>query len=134
MNKKFWLLSSGAIALMLATSPLMPGAMKAAMADTAHGHRGGHGMMAQLNLTDAQKSQIQQYRQSEKQQIDGILTDDQKAAIQQARQNHTRPNLNLSDDQKTQMKAIHQQTEANIKAVLTPAQQQQLQQAHAARN
>ena len=132
MNKKALLLLPGAIALMFAASGLIPGSIKAAMADTGHAHRGGHVLMQQLNLSDDQKSQIQQYRQSEKQQIDAILTADQKAAIQQARQNHTRPNLNLSDDQKAQMKAIHQQTEANIKSVLTSEQQQQLQQAQAA--
>ena len=132
MNKKALLLLPGAIALMFAASPLLPGSTKAALADTGHAHRGGHGMM-QLNLSDAQKTQIQQYRQSEKQQMDAILSSDQKAAMQQARKNHTRPNLNLSADQKAQMKAVHQQTEANIKAVLTPAQLQQLQQSHANR-
>ena len=88
-------------------------------------------MMQQLNLSDAQKTQIKQYRQSERQQIDAILSSDQKAAMQQARQNHTRPNLNLSADQKAQMKAVRQQTEASIKAVLTPEQLQQLQQSRA---
>jgi periplasmic protein CpxP/Spy len=117
MNKKALLLLPGAIALMFAASPLLPGAVKPAMADTVH-H--GHGKMA--NLTDAQKSQIRQYRQSERQQIDAILTSDQKAAMRQARQNHTRPNLNLSADQKAQIQAIHQQTEANIKAVLNGGQ------------
>ena len=131
MNKKALLLLPGAIALMFAASPLLPGSIKAAVADTVHAH-GGHGMMQQLNLSDAQKTQIKQYRQSAKQQIDAILTSDQKTAIQQARENHTRPNLNLSDDQKAQMKAIHQQTEANIEAVLNPDQLQQLQQLRAA--
>ncbi len=133
MNKKALLLLPGAIALMFAASPLLPGSTKAAMADTVHAHRGGHGMMQQLNLSDAQKTQIKQYRQSEKQQIDAILTSDQKAAMHQARQNHTRPNLNLSADQKAQMKAVRQQTEASIKAVLTPDQLQQLQQSRANR-
>ena len=117
MNKKALLLLPGTIALMFAASPLLPGAVKPAMADGAY----GHGQM-ERNLTDAQKSQIRQYRQSERQQINAILTPDQQAAMQQARQNHTRPNLNLSADQKAQIKAIRQQTEANIKAVVNPGQ------------
>ena len=128
MNKKALLLLPGAIALMFAAFPLIPAFTKTAVADTVQTYQGGHGLMQQLNLSDTQKSQIQQYRQSAKQQIDAILTSDQKTAIQQAKENHTRPNLNLSDDQKAQIKSIRQQTKANIQAVLTPDQQQQLQQ------
>lgn len=120
MNVLRWL--PGTLALMLAVSPVIPSFTKAAVA--GQGHRQG---WEQLNLTDTQKAQIQQYRQAEKQQLDGVFTAEQKAQLQQARQQHQRPKLNLDDNQKAQLKAIHQQTETNILGVLNPDQVQKLQ-------
>ena len=43
---------------MIAASPLLPGSMKAAVADTARAYKGPRVPIQQLNLIDAQKSQI----------------------------------------------------------------------------
>ncbi|MCW5313501.1 P pilus assembly/Cpx signaling pathway, periplasmic inhibitor/zinc-resistance associated protein [Nostoc sp. KVJ3] len=51
-------------------------------------HRGGRGMFAKLNLTQAQKDQIKQIRQSEREQIKAVLTPEQQQQIQQWHQNH----------------------------------------------
>ena len=128
MNMKALLLLPGTLALMLATSPLIPGFTSAAVAQSMQRQGHGQGWESQLNLTDAQKAQIRQYRQSERQQSDAVFTSDQKAQLQAARQNHTKPTLNLSNDQKAQLQSIHQQTESQIQSVLTPDQQQQYQQ------
>nr|MBA3633515.1 Spy/CpxP family protein refolding chaperone [Acidobacteriota bacterium] len=92
-------------------------------------HRGGkmHGL-EQLNLTDAQKTQIkslmessrtanqgtfQEMRDLKMKKRDGIITTEEQARMQQL---------------KTQMKATAEQTHSSILAVLTPEQRAQLEQ------
>lgn len=128
MNKA-WFLVPGTLTLILAATPMIPGFNNPAIADqaqTGEWHHGG--FWQQLNLTDDQKAQIKQIRDSAKQQIDAVFTDEQKTQLQEARTQHTKPTLDLTDDQKAQLKQIHSSTESQINAVLTPDQQQQLQQ------
>jgi Spy/CpxP family protein refolding chaperone len=86
----------------------------------------------QLNLTEAQKTQMKAIRESAKTRRQSVLTAEQRAIMEQARQSGDRKgvkkSLNLTDAQKQQMKAIGEDTKAQIKNVLTPAQQQQLEQ------
>ncbi len=127
--KKALFLLPGVVAVMFAAAPIISGHNSTALADQARtGGWHGHDALEKLNLTDSQKTQIKQIRESAKQQMDAVLTSDQKTQQQQARLQHTRPKLNLSDDQKAQLKQIRQSTESQINAVLTPQQQQQLQQ------
>ncbi|MDF5733824.1 MAG: Spy/CpxP family protein refolding chaperone [Rhizonema sp. PD38] len=123
---KTLLLIPGTIMLMLATSGGIFSFTPTAVADPSHAHAGA--WERKLNLTDDQKTQIKQIRESAKEQITAILTPDQQAEKQQARSQHTKPNLNLTDDQKAQIKSIRQDSWSKILAVLTPEQQQQLQQ------
>lgn len=51
------------------------------------GQRRGKGGYADLNLSEAQKTQIRQIRESEKQQIQAVLTPEQRQKIEQFRQN-----------------------------------------------
>ena len=51
------------------------------------GQRQGKRGYADLNLTEAQKTQIRQIRESEKQQIQAVLTPEQRQKIEQFRQN-----------------------------------------------
>ncbi len=129
MNKKALFLLPGAIAMMFAVTPLIPGFTNAAVAVPAHA--GKLGGMNALNLTTDQKAQIKQIREAAKQEMDGIFTPEQKTLRQQARQQHQRPKLNLTNDQKAQLKAVRQKTKSQIDAVLTPEQRQQLQQMRA---
>ena len=50
-------------------------------------HGRGKGDFADLNLSEIQKSQIRQIRESEKQQIQALLTAEQRQKIEQFRQN-----------------------------------------------
>ena len=125
--KRALFLLPGALAVMFAAAPIIPGFNNAAVASPTHAGK-WHGAMEKLNLTPDQRAQIKQIRQSAKQQIDAILTPEQKTQRQQARQQHTKPPMNLSADQKAQIKQIHESTESQINAVLTPQQQQELQQ------
>ncbi len=125
MKKALFLLP--VIGLMFAAAPMIPGLTNPAFADQTHAGK-WHGGMNKLNLTDDQKAQIKQIRESASQQMNAIFTSEQKTQLEQARQQHHRVKLNLTDDQKAQLKAIHESTESQINAVLTPTQQQQLQQ------
>ncbi|MEH2058568.1 MAG: P pilus assembly/Cpx signaling pathway, periplasmic inhibitor/zinc-resistance associated protein [Nostoc sp.] len=55
-------------------------------------HRRGGGIFAKLNLTQAQKDQIKEIRQSERQQIKAVLTPAQQQQIQQWHQNRQQSN------------------------------------------
>ncbi|MEH2067177.1 MAG: P pilus assembly/Cpx signaling pathway, periplasmic inhibitor/zinc-resistance associated protein [Nostoc sp.] len=49
--------------------------------------RGGRKNFADLNLTEAQKTQMRQIRESEKQQIQAVLTPEQRQKLEQFQQN-----------------------------------------------
>lgn len=51
------------------------------------GQRRGKGGFAELNLTEAQKTQMRQIRESEKQQIQAVFTPEQRQKLEQFRQN-----------------------------------------------
>ncbi|MBD1892214.1 MULTISPECIES: Spy/CpxP family protein refolding chaperone [unclassified Coleofasciculus] len=116
----------GAIALMLAASPMIPAFTNVAFAGPG---RGGAGMKYdQLNLTDAQKAQMQQIKESTRQQMDAIFTAEQKEQMRLAKEQRQRPNLNLTEDQKTRLQAVRQSSKSQMEAVLTAEQKQQLEQ------
>jgi periplasmic protein CpxP/Spy len=75
-------------------------------------HHGGFERMAQqLNLSDQQKSQIQGFKQTERQQAQSIKND-----------------TSLTPEQKRdKFKQLRQSTHQQVLGVLTPEQQQQLQ-------
>lgn len=92
-----------------------------------------HHAFDRLNLTQAQKDQLEQIKQQIRTQIENILTQDQKTALEAAKSNHQGGQqafaaLNLSQDQKEQMRSIMQSAKSQMDAVLTPEQKQQLQQ------
>jgi Spy/CpxP family protein refolding chaperone len=117
----------GAIALMLAASPMIPAFTNVAFAGP--GRAGGAGMKYdQLNLTDAQKAQIQQIKESTRQQMDAIFTSEQKEQMRLAKEQRQRPNLNLSEDQKSRLQEVRQSSKSQMEAVLTAEQKQQLEQ------
>lgn len=130
--KKVSFFLPGIISLLLATAPVIPLFTNSAVA--ASPRAGGGGMkLEQLNLTDAQKAQLKQIRESARQQMDAIYTPEQKEQLRTARQQKQRPNLNLTDDQKAKIKAIHQNAENQIQSILTNEQKQKLQEMRASR-
>ncbi len=130
MKLKASFLLPGLIALTLAVSPVIA-SFSPALADSAQtgGYGGRHGMedrFENLNLTDAQKTQMKQIFESSRQQESAVFTADQQAQLAAARANHTRPNITLSADQKAQLKQIHESVRSQFEAILTPDQLQQL--------
>lgn len=88
---------------------------------------------ANLNLTEAQREQMQQIREQTKAQIEQILTPEQRATLQASQQNGGKKrgafkDLNLSDAQKQQMRQIKQSSMQRMQAILTPEQRATLQQ------
>lgn len=77
-----------------------------------------------LNLTESQKTQWQEIKQSNQERLRAVLTPEQQA---QAQEKNWR-SLNLTDAQKDQLRAIKQETNQQIQAILTPEQQQILEQ------
>ncbi|MBW4690509.1 MAG: hypothetical protein KME27_01945 [Lyngbya sp. HA4199-MV5] len=140
MNLKRFLLLPGALALALSlVTPMLPvGAQSPAPAADQYQKRG-----VNLNLTDEQKAQLKQIRESTRSQIDAVLTPEQKAQLAAAKQQRQEgqpgqrakkargvwASLNLTADQKTKIQAIRQDAKQQMDTVLTPEQRQQLEQA-----
>lgn len=85
--------------------------------------------MSDLNLTDAQKTQMKQIREQTKSKIADLLTSDQQAKFNAAADgSHESPmktlkSLNLSADQKQKVQEIMRDQRQQIQAILTPEQQ-----------
>ena len=142
MKLKLLSVLAGAIALTVTAIPFAVQAqmrssspLQVAQAAQAGGKKGAWGMQ-RLNLTEAQKAQMQTIKTNTRSQMEAILTPEQKAtlaAAKEARQGQGRrgkkgwANLNLTEQQKTQMRQIRETSKEQMLAVLTPAQRQQMQ-------
>lgn len=109
------------------TPPTAPESMPAT------GQFPGKPPMANINLTEEQKSQIEQINKDTRTQMENVLTQEQKQQLQSAMKNRKDPraalaNLSLSDAQKTQLQEIMQSAQSQIEAILTEEQREQLQQ------
>ncbi|MBW4579064.1 MAG: hypothetical protein KME42_05740 [Tildeniella nuda ZEHNDER 1965/U140] len=136
MNIKRFLLLPGALAIALSyAAPMLPVAAQTPTPPAGQYQKRG----VNLNLTDDQKAQLKQIRESTRSQIESILTPEQKAqldAAKQQRQSGQRgqkvrgmwASLNLTADQKAQIKTIRQDAKQKMDAVLTAEQRQQLEQ------
>ncbi|MEH2160395.1 MAG: P pilus assembly/Cpx signaling pathway, periplasmic inhibitor/zinc-resistance associated protein [Nostoc sp.] len=157
MKLKVLSLVAGAIALTLSATSFAVTAQTASpspflLAQTPHKERGP---WKDLNLTDAQKTQIQAIRRDSRTKSEAVLTPEQKAkleATKQARRAEWQARkaqgqtgegqrqagqgkrkghfaeLNLTEAQKTQMREIRESEKQQIQAVLTPEQRQKLEQ------
>ncbi|MEH1975735.1 MAG: P pilus assembly/Cpx signaling pathway, periplasmic inhibitor/zinc-resistance associated protein [Nostoc sp.] len=159
MKLKVLSLVAGAIALTLTATSFAVHAQTASpspvlLAQTPQKERGP---WKDLNLTDAQKSQIQAIRRDSRTKFDAVLTPEQKAKLEAAKQarqaerqarkaqgqtgqGQRQPgqhhggrkgnfaDLNLTEAQKTQMRQIRESEKQQIQAVFTPEQRQKLEQ------
>jgi Spy/CpxP family protein refolding chaperone len=98
------------------------------------------GKRAQLNLTDAQKSQLRQIEIDIQNQMQSVLTAEQREKLKTLRQQNSQGNrqarrdvmsqLNLSEAQQAKIQELRKAQQARMDAVFTPEQKQQLQQMH----
>ncbi|KZL47927.1 MULTISPECIES: hypothetical protein [Cyanophyceae] len=132
-------LLAGAIALTVTAMPIavqaqMRSSSPLQLAQMPKNEKGQKGAWQRLNLTDAQKAEMQTIKSNTRAQIEAILTPEQKATLQaakEARQGQRGKkgwaNLNLTEEQKTQMRQIREASKEQMLAVLTPEQRQQMQ-------
>jgi periplasmic protein CpxP/Spy len=148
------------IIALVAGAALLASPFMTNMATAQKGEGGPRGpqieqLAKKLNLTDAQKSQLEGIKSRTQAKIRAVLTPDQQAKFDAARAEHQkhreamkanggkRPegekgehkgphgmlrSLNLTDSQKAQMKEIHAAAKAEMDGVLTPSQKTQLEQ------
>ena len=90
------------------------------------GHRRGPGL-EDLNLTEAQSTQIEAIRSDERSQMEALLTAEQRAELGENELGRRAwRSLDLTDEQREQLRTIHEATHEQISAVLTEEQRQQL--------
>ncbi|MBN3883355.1 MAG: P pilus assembly/Cpx signaling pathway, periplasmic inhibitor/zinc-resistance associated protein [Nostoc sp. JL34] len=159
MKLKVLSLVAGAIALTLTATSFAVHAQTASLSPVllAQTPQKERGPWKELNLTDAQKSQIQAIRRDSRTKFDAVLTPEQKAKLEAAKQarqaerqarkaqgqtgqGQRQPgqhhggrkgnfaDLNLTEAQKTQMRQIRESEKQQIQAVFTPEQRQKLEQ------
>ena len=92
----------------------------------------GEGKFKRLNLTEDQKAQMQQIKESTRTQMQEILTPDQLQKLQEAKASGQKKrgvfrSLNLTDAQKAELKKIRESKKAQFEAILTDEQKAQLQ-------
>lgn len=139
MKLKSLSLLAGAIALTVTAMPFavqaqMTPSSSLQMAQMMGGRRRGmKGAWERLNLTDAQKAQMQTIRSNTRDKIAAVLTPEQKAKVEDAKQGGLEQmkkkvwaDLNLTEQQKTQIRQIRESSKEQMLQVLTPEQRQQL--------
>lgn len=82
-----------------------------------------------LNLTEKQKTRLEQIHENTRSQLDQILTSEQKSKLQQGMQSGENPrqlmqSLNLSQDQKDKLKQAMKSEHQQMDNVLTTKQKQ----------
>ena len=85
-----------------------------------------------LNLTEAQRSQIQKIKQNYRNKIGGILTSEQKSILESAKQSgqnarRVMKSLNLTSEQKQKLREFKKSQRQEVAAILTTEQKQKLQ-------
>ncbi|MEM7714549.1 MAG: P pilus assembly/Cpx signaling pathway, periplasmic inhibitor/zinc-resistance associated protein [Cyanobacteria bacterium P01_A01_bin.68] len=90
------------------------------------------GKFKRLNLTEDQKAQMQQIRESARAQMQEVLTPEQLEKLEAAKASGQKKrevfrSLNLTDTQKAEMKEIKESKKAQFEAILTDEQKAQLQ-------
>lgn len=126
MNIKHILLLPSVLAITLAAVPFMPAFAQNQTSpnQSAPAKRG----MDRLNLTDAQKTQMQQIRQNTKSEIAAYLQSQGITIPEGQKPRDAMRSLNLSDAQKAQLKAIYQRGKDQVQALLTDDQKAMMQQ------
>ncbi|MDX2239171.1 MAG: hypothetical protein NW224_00635 [Leptolyngbyaceae cyanobacterium bins.302] len=130
MNIKTLLFVPGAIALSVSCFMMSPVLAQLEGAPAPAQMKRG---MNQLNLTEAQKTQMKQVREETKAQIEQVLTPEQRTQMQALKQSGGKKagglqSLNLSEAQKQQIRQIRESSQQKMEAILTAEQRALMQQ------
>lgn len=131
MIKKLSFLA-GAVALTISAIPFAAQAQINSSEQTVIAQRQKRGgWKNKLNLTDAQKTQMQEIKQSARAEMQRILTPEQLNKLEEAKASGQKKRgvwrtLNLTDAQKAELKKVRENKKAEFKAILTDEQKAQL--------
>ncbi|MEB3215100.1 MAG: P pilus assembly/Cpx signaling pathway, periplasmic inhibitor/zinc-resistance associated protein [Nostocales cyanobacterium 94392] len=123
---------AGAVALTLTAIPFAAQASLNSSSSVTIAQGKKEGAWKRLNLTDAQKTQIQQIKQSARAEMERILTPEQLQKLQAAKASGEKrrggfADLNLTDAQKVELNRIKESKKSQIEAILTDEQKAQIQ-------
>ncbi len=129
LNKLSFL--AGAIALTLTAIPFAAQANLNSSSPVIVAQGKKQGPLSRLDLTDDQKTQIQEIKKSARAQMKKILTPQQLQTLREAKasgQNKRQAlrSLDLNESQKAELKKIRQSKRSEIEAILTDEQKQEL--------
>ena len=111
----------------LAAIALLATPMGMVNAAQAEGGRRGH-HLEQLDLTEAQRTEIEAIHTDARAQVQDLLTTEQQATLENSEVRGRRAfrQLDLSESQREQMRAIREDAREQISAILTDEQREQL--------
>ena len=123
---------AGAIALTLTAIPFAAQADISSSSPVIVAQGKKQGGWKSLNLTDAQKAQMQEIKKSSRAEMERILTPQQLQQLQAAKASGERKrggwkSLNLTDAQKAELKKVKESQKAQFEAILSTEQKAKLQ-------
>ncbi|MEL7143770.1 MAG: hypothetical protein AAFY33_04680 [Cyanobacteria bacterium J06643_4] len=85
-------------------------------------------MAEELNLSDAQRSDIEAIFQNSRAQMQSVLTAEQQTILENSEHRGRRAfrELDLSEDQRTELRSIREASQEQVSSVLTAEQREQL--------
>ena len=126
MKLNFKTISFGILAATLLTTPLA--LMKAA---NAVGGDGRGAKFEQLDLTEAQTSQIEAIRTETRSQVETVLTPEQRTTLENTESERGGlRGLDLTDEQRSQIRTLEEGSREQMNAILTDEQRQTLETLH----
>ncbi|MBE9216346.1 P pilus assembly/Cpx signaling pathway, periplasmic inhibitor/zinc-resistance associated protein [Plectonema cf. radiosum LEGE 06105] len=132
MKLKKLSLLAGAFALTLTAIPFAAQASINSSSNVTIAQAKKQGGWKRLNLTEAQKTQMQQIKQSARAEMERILTPEQLQKFQAAKASGEKKgggfrDLNLTDAQKVELQRIGESKKSQMEAILTDEQKAQIQ-------
>jgi periplasmic protein CpxP/Spy len=126
LTRQVLIFAAGAVLL---TAPVLSQSVEAFDGGGARMERG----LKELNLTEAQKTQMKALREAGRIEMERILTPEQQATLKAAKgkrgdRRGIMQSLNLTDAQKTLLKAFREKQRQSFEAILTPDQKAKLEQ------
>lgn len=123
---------AGAVALTLTAIPFAAQAEITSSSPIVVAQGKKQGRWKRLNLTEEQKTQMQQIKESARAEMEQILTPEQLQKLQEAKASGQKKrgvfrSLNLTDAQKAELKKVRESKKAQFEAILTEEQKAQIQ-------
>jgi len=128
MKHKLLPLLAGAIALIITT----PSIAQAQLGQSPTGQIQKQRKFAGVELTETQKTQLNEIHRNARSQIEKVLTSEQRRQLESGRETSNKgrtafADMNLSQTQKARIQSIMRSAKTRTDAILTPEQREQVQ-------